>query len=420
MTFKTNTLIGLISLSTLAFTTGCQDSTEPPPPVKPAVQYLAADYTKVTPTVEFVGRTVAHDTVIIKAKVRGTLIERAFKEGADVARGDLLYKIDPSEYQTLYDQAKAKVAQAKAEATTTYNNWKRGTELVDDNFISKSDMDRLEGSKLSSEAALENAQAALADAKLNLDDTSIHSPIAGRISRSKVSVGDLIQADQTELATLNKLHPIYVIFQVPERVMYASREKNYSRDDYVIRIRFPNGSFYDQPGQLDYIANQVDPTMGTLEIRAIFDNVEQKILPGQFVSISVEAPETRSALMIPQRAVQEDQQGRYALIVGEDNKISRRNIVLGQREGVNWTVVSGLEQGDKVITQGLQRIRTGIEVDATADTNALFTPNPSEENTNENADKKANANQPNNQSDKSAPAQTTPPKASQPTQSNAQ
>ncbi len=362
-----------LAIAALALLSGCDNAPPAAPEVKVNVKVIEVVMKEVQPSNEFVGRTEATQDITIKSKVRGNLLKTHFEEGSVVEEGDLLFEIDPAQYESAVKAAEAIVAQAQAAYDTAVLNFKRGEGLIKDNFISQSDYDNLLSRKLQTAAALQSAQAEWDNAKLELGYTKIYAPFTGRISRAAVFKGDLIAPDQTQLADLVQMEPVWVNFQLPEKVLVAAQrihkedvERNIG--DFPVRVRFPDGTMFDEVGQMNFVDNRVDATTGTLAIRAEFPNKQHVLVPGLYVTVIIETPTTESVMLIPQRAVQEDQQGRYVLVVNKQNTVERVNVVLGRRYGVDWQVESGLTQGNLVITEGLQKARIGAVVDYEMDT----------------------------------------------------
>ncbi|SEF86681.1 efflux RND transporter periplasmic adaptor subunit [Vibrio hangzhouensis] len=376
-------LKGLIAVLPLALLAGCDSEPQAVAQVKPSVKVLEVTMKAITPSEEFVGRTEATQDIKIKSKVRGNLLKTYFEEGSMVTKGDLLFEVDPEQYEAAVKASKALVAQSTAAYETAVRNFKRGEGLIEDNYISQADYDNLLSNKLQNAAALQSANAELDNAKLELGYTKIHAPFSGRIGRAEVFVGDLIIPDQTELVNLVQVEPMWVNFQLPERVIISAQkaaklaEHDYSIEDLPVKLRFPDGSEFDETGTIDFIDNRVDATTGTLAVRAKFANSNQVVVPGLYVTAIIEAPTVQEVMLIPQRAVQEDQQGRYVLTVDSDKVVKRKNVVLGKRYGVDWELEQGLEKGELVITEGLQKARVGAEVDYEMDTVQPFDENDS-------------------------------------------
>ena len=376
-------LKGLIAVLPLALLAGCDSEPEADAQVKRSVKVLEVTMKAITPSEEFVGRTEATQDIQIKSKVRGNLLKTYFEEGSMVTKGDLLFEVDPEQYEAAVKASKALVAQSTAAYETAVRNFKRGEGLIEDNYISQADYDNLLSNKLQNAAALQSANAELDNAKLELGYTKIHAPFSGRIGRAEVFVGDLIIPDQTELVNLVQVEPMWVNFQLPERVIISAQraaqlaEHDYSIEDLPVKLRFPDGSEFDETGTIDFIDNRVDATTGTLAVRAKFANSNGVVGPGLYVTAIIEAPMVQEVMLIPQRAVQEDQQGRYVLTVDSDKVVKRKNVVLGKRYGVDWELEQGLEKGERVITEGLQKARVGAEVDYEMDTVQPFDENDS-------------------------------------------
>lgn len=351
-----------------AVISGCGDAPAPQQTALPSVIVNTAHKEMITPKSEFVGRTRASEDVVIKPQIQGQLLKRSYVEGDDINAGDLLFEIDPSTYEAELAQHQAVLKQAIASRDVAVMNWERGRRLLPDGMISAQDMDELTSRKLTTAAGVVQAEAAVDAAKLQLSYTKVYAPISGRISHSKVSLGDII-TPQTEMANIVQLQPMWVNFQVAEKGLITaqqqfSKAKNVDMkiEDLVMRLRLPNGTMFDEVGHIDFIGNRVDATTGTLPVRATFKNANSLMLPGLFVTLVVESPLTENALLIPQAAVQEDQQGRFVMVLNDQDEVEKRLVELGERFGVEWRVLSGLEDGDRIVVEGLQKIRPGIKV----------------------------------------------------------
>ncbi|GLS82943.1 efflux RND transporter periplasmic adaptor subunit [Paraferrimonas haliotis] len=370
----------LFALATTVVLSGCGKQAEIAPPPPPAVTVYTVETQQIQPKAEFVGRAQASEDVVIKSRVEGPLLKRHFTEGEAVEAGALLFEIDPATYEAKLEQSKAQLTQAIAARDVAEINWKRGKQLAPDGMISGKDMDELTTNKLQTEAAVVQARAALESTSLQLEYTKIYAPISGRISRTLVSLGDLISS-QTEMATLVQLDPMWVNFQASERaatqahmIMQDGRADLPRMHELLVSLRLPNEQIYAETGVLDFVSNRIDSATGTLGLRATFDNPSQILLPGMFLTVILQSPNTEDAIVIPQAAVQEDQQGRFVMVVKSDNTVEKRIVQLGDRIEVNWEVDSGLELGERIVLDGLQKIRPGVTVTASEADVTPFTP----------------------------------------------
>jgi membrane fusion protein (multidrug efflux system) len=325
---------------------------------------------QVMPTQEFVGRTEASKDVFINSQVSGLLLERKFKEGSHVTKGDVLFEIDPNQYQKQVTQRQAMLKQNQASFELAQNNFGRGKKLVASGAISETDYDQLKTRKLEAEQKLEQTSSELEEANLNLSYATVTAPISGRIGKSMVAEGALVTPER-QLANLVQLDPMWVSFQISETELNeiqhlnaAERASSPKVTDLDIRLRFSNGDYYSETGHIDFFDNRVDSTTGTFSLRASFSNSDSILLPGQYVKAEVANAVTKEAILIPQQAVQEDQEGRFVMVVNADNIIEKRVLRLGNRYGIQWEVIEGLKNNDSVVVEGLQRIRPGLEVKA--------------------------------------------------------
>lgn len=329
--------------------------------------------TQLKSSSEYVGRVVAVDEVDLRARVEGFLMSREFHEGDDVAAGALLFSIERAPYQTAVDTAAARVAEAKAEVPRTRRDYERARTLFANGNVSQKTLDQALADQQAAVATLNAREAELRKAELDLSYTRIYAPFAGRIGRSTYSVGNLVGPGSDILATLIKLDPIYVVFNVSERAYldYVLRTEQAAKDGRappppVPRLRLANDYGYPHAGRFDFVDNRVDPTTGTIAVRATFDNPDRLLVPGLFVSVVVESAKPEPALVVPQAAVQEDQGGRYVLIVDGDDTVQVRRIETGDRVGINWAVIAGLSEGERVIYEGIQKVRPGGKVAPTS------------------------------------------------------
>jgi len=369
--------IALVFLPFILF--ACNDSTaiKKAPPA-PHVVIETIKESNIRPQIGFIGRTEATEDVSIRAQVEGVLLKRHFTGGDDVEKGDLLFEIDSAPYQTTVNQQEASLKHAQSAFKIATNRWQRGKKLSKTGAMSEMDIDELTASMNQTEADVAIKQAALDTALLDLSYTKIVAPISGRVSRSAVSTGDLITANNLELATLVQLDPIWVNFQISEKALSKTRQAfndgaRIETDDITVTIALTDTVNYEHIGEIDFVDNRVDQSTGTLAIRAKFINPETMLLPGQYTSLSLALPDEKQVMLISQASVQEEQQGRFVLVVNKENKIEKRMVTLGGRYDVRWEVLKGLEIGEKIVVEGLQKVRVGIVVDTSEQTETPFT-----------------------------------------------
>ncbi|MGF1755074.1 efflux RND transporter periplasmic adaptor subunit [Vibrio makurazakiensis] len=316
----------------------------------------------------YIGRIEAVEDTAITAQVSGYLQGRHFEEGQTVEKGQLLYTIEPSSFEAQVASAKAEVAQANAALKKAQLDFKRGKRLLPKGSISQSEFDALTATLLGGEAQLEAAKAQLIAANVNLSHTKILAPFSGRISDTKVSQGDLVSPSSGVLTTIVSLDPIHTAFSISERERLAlgldKIEGNGGGDSSAVEVQImlENGEAYEHFGELDYLGNRINLNTGTLAMRAIVDNPEQQLLPGQHVRVNLREKQSIEVMSIPRRAVQTDLEGNFVMLVTEGNVVERRNVEMGDQVIGGIIIKSGLEPEDVVITQGLQRIRNGMAV----------------------------------------------------------
>jgi membrane fusion protein, multidrug efflux system len=357
---------GLVSALTFMVSYGSAVAQSAAPP--PAVSVMPVASRQVTETGGYIGRVTAIDKVDIVARVPGFIEDRAFTEGQQVKKGDLLFRIEQATYKAAVEQARATLARAKATEVNANLQLERGKELVRGNNIPQSTLDQRAADATAAQAGVMEAQAQLEQAEINLGYTEIRSPIDGRIGLAAFTAGNLVQPSSGRLATIVSLDPIYVIFQVSQRNVLDYKRRvaeSASNARFAVHIKLPNGSAYPHAGISNFLDVLVDPTTDTVAVRAQVPNPEGLLIAGGVVGVTVERGQPRSALTVPQSAVLLDQAGRYVLLVDAAKKVEQRRITTGVEQGREVVVTSGLNEGELVVVEGIQKVRPGQIVTAT-------------------------------------------------------
>ena len=323
-------------------------------------------------TTELPGRTSAYRIAEVRPQVSGIILKRNFVEGSDIQAGVSLYQIDPATYQASYDSAKGDLAKAQAAANMDQLTVKRYQKLLGTKYISQQDYDTAVATAQQSNAAVVAAKAAVETARINLAYTKVTSPISGRIGKSAVTEGALVQNGQTTaLATVQQLDPIYVdVTQSSNDFLRLKQELADGRlkqenGKAKVELVTNDGLKYPQAGTLEFSDVTVDQTTGSITLRAIFPNPDHTLLPGMFVRARLEEGVNPDALLVPQQGVTRTPRGDASvMVVGEGDKVEVRQVTASQAIGDKWLVTDGLKSGDRVIVTGLQKIKPGVQVKA--------------------------------------------------------
>lgn len=369
------------------FLPACEQSgeqTAAAPPAMPPPQVTVANplVREVTDWDEFTGRLYAVKSVDVQARVNGYLQSINFKEGDIVNKGDLLYVIDPRPYKAVLDQSKAELSRARANLELAENDLSRAQRLYQSRAISEEELDSRSKQKQASLASLEAARAAVESAELNVEFTHIKAPISGRISRTRVTEGNLISGgtkDSTLLTTIVSLDPIYVYFTADEqsvlhytRMDMAGMRKSSRVAPNPVYLRLADEKDYMHKGHMDFVDNQIDMDTGTLRARAIVENPDYLLVPGMFADVKLLGQGPYEAILIPDAAINTDQTVKFVYVLGKDNIAERRQITAGSLHGDLRVIRSGLDKNDQVIIDGIQRVRPGSPV--TPETGSIKAP----------------------------------------------
>jgi len=376
MPFKRNAA-GLFTWMTVIATLtlgGCGESHAPVAQKSaPQVGIVVVKAEKVSVTTELPGRTSPYQIAEVRPQVGGIVLQRLFREGADVKAGETLYQIDPALYKATFDSAHANLAKAEANLATIKLKADRYRELVKINAVSKQDFDDADAAQKQGEADVAASKAALDTARINLDYTRITSPITGRTGISTVTPGALLTASQAvALTTVQTLDPIYVDVTQSSadlmRMKHALEDgllKRAGPDAVKARLVLDDNTHYALEGELAFSDVTVDQGTGTVTLRAIFPNPKHDLLPGMFVRAILEEGVNEGGLLVPQQGVTRNARGEAtALVLGADNKVELRALDLGDAVGDKWVVKSGLKVGDQLIVDGLQKIKPGVTAQA--------------------------------------------------------
>jgi len=350
---------------------GCKgEASQAPAPPPPEVSVIEVKPGKVTVYNEYVAQTQAPDTIEIRSQVTGLLQRQAFADGARVKRGEVLYVIDQRPFEAQLAQAKASLAQAEANLINARQNLARNSRLIAQKAVSQQDYDTAVAQERSSGALVEAQKALARNVELNLEFATLRAPRDGTMSNSLVKPGALVTAQQTLLTTLYSSDPMWVNFSISEdRFLELQRTLKHpigDRNDTAppFHIRLADGTDWKLPGTLNFVDATIDPKSGTLQVRISVPNPERLLRPGLFVRVVVAAFDNPSAIRIPQQAVQELQGLKSVYVVGADGKAESRQIVASHRLGNDWVVDTGLKPGERVVVEGIGKIRAGSAVKA--------------------------------------------------------
>lgn len=342
----------------------------PPPPAFVMPVPVAAVVKAAIPIdLDYAARTESIRAIALQAKISAFLTEQRVTDGADVNAGDLLYRLDPRDFQVALDQANASIQRDSASLDYQQSNYRRGDELSKSGYIARDTFDQRASTMRQAEAALSADRALARAAQLNLDYAEIKAPFAGRLGRNQAPVGTLVSTAGTVLNTLVQLDPVYVTFN-PSETDLAAIGKARSGATVAVDVSVPGAATVAHKGELTFLDNVVDRSTGTVTARATIANADKTLLPGQYVRVRVHLGQQPDALLVPQTAIGSSQLGKYVFVVGAGNVVEQRLVTLGPTQGPLVAVLSGVKEGDRVITGNLQKIGPGMPVQPLPETPA--------------------------------------------------
>jgi multidrug efflux system membrane fusion protein len=335
------------------------------PPPAPPVSVAAAVEKEVVESDEFPGRVEAVESVEVRARINGYLQSIHFKPGADVKKGDLLFTIDPRPYEAQVAAAEAQLAATRAQLELARTELKRNEEMWADRATSKREFDDAATRVRTLESQVKGNEAAAATARLNLGYTRITAPIAGRVGKAEITVGNLVQGEMPPspvLTTVVSTNPVYVSFQADERA-YLKYIAGSRAGALSIAVALADEEGFPHAGRLEFVDNQIDPASGTVRMRATVDNRSGRFTPGLFARVKLgDSARPRKAVLVADRAIGTDQNRRYVLVLGEGNQAQYREVRIGRLVDGLRVIESGLKPGEVIVVNGLQRVRPGAPV----------------------------------------------------------
>ncbi len=338
----------------------------------PAVTVTPVTEQNIAPSFSNIGHVIAINSVNVTPRVTAYIDRINVKEGSDVKVGQVLFSLQTAQYQAALETAQASLASAKAALENAQLQYERASSLRTTGFEAQATLDAAVATRNEDQANMLAAQAGVANAQLNLSYCTIVSPLNGRIGYIPPSEGDLVTPTTGTIATINQLDPIEVEFPVPSTspiLAAAVQAQNGTlASKFSISLDLPDGQPYPLAGHIAFLDNKVDTSTGTVNVYADFPNPEGALLPGAYVNVNTAPARAQEALLVPVTAVQTNQDGQYVLIVGPDNKVAQRTVTVGAQIAQNFIVESGLKLGERVITDGIQKVKVGETVTATTAT----------------------------------------------------
>jgi len=364
----------LLCLSLLVLAACGGDKEQGPPQMPPPVVGVVKAEPQSSPlTRDLVGRLSAYRSADVRARVPGVLLKRVYDEGTDVKKGQLLFQIDPAPLKATLDASQAALAQAQATHTNSKVSAERMRELAPKGYVSKADLDNALAAERTAAAAVQAAQANVQTARINLGYANVTSPIDGRAGQQQVTEGALVgNGEATLLTTVDQIDPVYVNFTMSVAAMEQMRHAQGNGgvtladpDKTSVTITLPDGSVHDKPGVLDFSDTTVNPSTGSVSLRASVPNPDHSLLPGMYVTLTANLGEQHEVFIVPQQAVQRETGGTYVMVVGKDGTVARKDVTTTDMRDGNWVVTGGLSAGDQIVVSGIQKVQAGAPAKAT-------------------------------------------------------
>jgi multidrug efflux system membrane fusion protein len=354
-------LIAISLLMAVPFVSSCSKGKQPPPRVVPVVAE-PADQKSVPLQIKAIGNVEAYNPVAVKSQVNGEISEVFFREGQDVRQGRMLFRIDPRPFEAALQQAESALVRDRAQAVNAQEDAKRYAALAGKGYVSVQEYDKARTNSNALDAVVQADEAAVENARLQLEYTTIMSPIDGRTGAIAVQKGNVVKANDVPLVTINQVTPIYVTFSVPEQDL-ANIKKYQASGELHVDVNIPQSGIKPIKGSLTFIDNKVNTTTGTIVLKATFANQDRALWPGQFVDVVLTLTTERDRIIIPTEAVQTGQQGQYVYVIKDDMTAELRIVTPGRLFG-SWTVIDkGVAAGEKVVTDGQLRLVPGARVE---------------------------------------------------------
>jgi len=351
----------LLCVITVASLGACSKAKQPPSRIVPVVAETAAQK-NVPLQIKAIGNVEAYNTVAVKSQVNGEISEVFFREGQDVRQGKMLFRIDPRPFEAALRQAESALVRDRAQAVNAQEDAKRYAALAGKGFVSTQEYDRARTNADALGAVVQADEAAVENARLQLEYTAIMSPIDGRTGAIAVQKGNVVKANDVPLVTINQITPIYVTFSVPEQEL-ANIKRYQASGDLHVDVSIPQSGNKPIKGALTFIDNKVNTTTGTIMLKATFPNQDRALWPGQFVDVVLTLTTEPNRVIVPTQALQTGQQGQYVYVIKDDMTVELRVVTPGRLYG-NWTVIDkGVVAGEKVVTDGQLRLVPGAKVE---------------------------------------------------------